>query len=99
MITIAFEPDKVTNVAACTLRTHGPDKFWESAGIFHPVGAELFRKLTNGFAGQGVSQRLNKAIKRVRSINRNRQLHDETTCAWVELGNFYHTKEMIKTIA
>ena len=84
-------------VAIRTLRQFGPDAFWESAAVFHPIGSELFRKLTNGFAGQGESERLNKAVGRVRSINRNRQ-HHEVTCAWVELGNFYHTEEKSKKL-
>jgi hypothetical protein len=45
--------------------------FWETAARFHPVGAELFRKFLNGFAGQGESERMNKSVKASFSLKRN----------------------------
>ena len=34
---------------------------------------ELFRKLANGYCGQGASERLNKLVKKARNKLRNRQ--------------------------
>lgn len=52
---------------------------------------ELFRKLANGYCGQGASERLNKLVKKLRNKLRNRQQH-ETTQAYLKLDS--HFKRM-----
>ena len=52
----------------------------------------LFRKLINGYAGQGASERLNKLVKKIRNKLRNRQSH-QTTVAWLKLDSYYKLRE------
>ncbi len=47
-----------------------------------------FKKLLNGYAGQGESERLNKQVKSIRSTERNRQCH-EVTEAYLTVKNNY----------
>lgn len=73
----------------------GADEFWRQAQSYKLPGAELFRKLVNGFAGQGEAERMNKSVKHTRTIKRNRQSH-VITSALVELKTFFrmeHEKE------
>ena len=64
------------------------ETFWKTFAIMQPVGSELFRKLCNGYAGQGESERMNKQVKKFRTTLRNRQSH-EVTSAYMELDTFY----------
>ena len=63
--------------------------------MFHPCGAELFRKFVNGYAGQGESERMNKSVKATRSIKRNRQSH-QVTAAYVELKKWFRKSACLK---
>jgi hypothetical protein len=58
------------------------------AGHIQPEGSELFRKLCNGYAGQGESERMNKQVKKFRTTVRNRQAH-VVTIANMELDTVY----------
>ena len=64
------------------------DNFWKLAAHLHPVGSELFRKLCNGYAGQGESERMNKQVKKFRTTVRNKQTHPVTS-AYMELDTIY----------
>lgn len=64
------------------------ETFWKTTAIMQPVGAELSRKLCNGYAGQGESERMNKQVKKFRTTVRNRQSH-EVTSAYMELDTLY----------
>ena len=64
------------------------ENFWKTTAIMQPVGSELFRKLCNGYAGQGESERMNKQMKKFRTTLRNRQSH-EVTSAYMELDTLY----------
>lgn len=60
------------------------ETFWKTTAIMQPVGSELFRKLCNGYAGQGESERMNKQVKKFRTTVRDRLSH-EVTSAYMEL--------------
>ena len=64
------------------------DKFWKVSTLFATEGSELFRKLVNGYAGQGESERMNKMVKKFRTTNRNRQSH-AVTSSYMELDMIY----------
>ena len=69
--------------------TRSPDAFWSAVVFELPTGIAgplLFRKLVNGYAGQGESERMNKAVKKHRNTNRNRQQH-EVTAAYLEIDS------------
>ena len=75
------------------------DNFWSIAFLHldSPV-CVFFRKLINGFCGQGESERLNKLVKSVRTKVRNRQAH-KTTQAFLKLSSYYtnmNRKENLK---
>lgn len=56
------------------------------------IGTELFRKLVNGYCGQGESERMNKQAKFYRTTLRNRQSHTVTQ-AYMELNSTYKMME------
>ena len=56
--------------------------------MVEPVGCEVFRKLVNGYSGQGESERMNKQVKKFRTTTRNRQSH-LVTSAYMELDSIY----------
>ena len=64
------------------------DNFWKLAAHLQPEGSELFRKLCNGYSGQGESERMNKQVKKFRTTVRNRQTH-QVTSAYMELDTVY----------
>jgi hypothetical protein len=64
------------------------DGFWARASLSDKVGSELFRKLVNGYCGQGESERVNKQVKKHRTTVRNRQSH-EVTASLMELDATY----------
>lgn len=64
------------------------ENFWKIAAVIRPEGAELFRKLCNGYAGQGESERMNKNVKKFRTTDRNRQSHDVMK-SFMELDSIY----------
>ena len=64
------------------------DNFWKVSNFFATEGSELFRKLVNGYAGQGESERMNKMVKNFRTTNRNRQSHAVTN-SYMELDMIY----------
>jgi hypothetical protein len=64
------------------------DEFWARASLSDRVGSELFRKLVNGYCGQGESERMNKQVKKHRTTVRNRQSH-EVTASLMELDTTY----------
>ena len=55
-------------------RTGTADEFWVRAPLADKTGTELFRKLVNGYCGQGESERMNKQVKEHRTTVRNRQI-------------------------
>ena len=55
--------------------------------------SELFRKLLNGYCGQGAFERLNKLVKKTRNKLRNRQQRETTQAYLVRLDSHY--KRMI----
>ena len=59
-------------------KNHAPENFWKVEDTYELVGVELFRKLCNGYAGQGESERTNKNVKKFRTTDRNRQIQDVT---------------------
>ena len=71
-----------------------PDAFYSmmSALTDDLVGVELFRKLVNGYSGQGESERMNKQVKKFRTTTRNRQSH-AVTSAYMELDTTYRMVE------
>ena len=66
------------------------DDFWKVASNVSEddTGIDLFRKLVNGYSGQGESERMNKQVKKFRTTNRNRQTY-ATTSAYMELDTTY----------
>ena len=64
------------------------DEFWSRASLADKVGSELFRKLVNGYCGQGESERMNKQVKKHRTTVRNRQSH-VVTASYMELDTIY----------
>ena len=71
----------------------GIDRFWQMAGIHRVDGScEFFRKMVNGFCGQGESERMNKKVKKIRNKLRNRQSH-EITSAQLILDSHYRREE------
>ena len=58
------------------------DDFWSISCAFDPIGCELFRKLVNGYSGQGESERMNKQVKKFRTTTRNRQTHESPQHIW-----------------
>jgi len=73
-------------------------KFWEVAQTYYDSkdgDCELFRKLYYGYCGQGESERLNKEVKYIRSINRNRQSH-AITQAYLELKSLYKHQDKMQ---
>jgi hypothetical protein len=79
-----FGSDKADHLA----KKDTSDSFWKIAGHIQPKGSELFRKLCNGYAGQGESERMNKQVKKFRTTLRNRQAH-VVTIAYMELDTVY----------
>lgn len=69
-------------------RNNTADDFWSLAVMVEPVGCEVFRKLVNGYSGQGESERMNKQVKKFRTTTRNRQSH-LVTSAYMELDSIY----------
>ena len=67
-----------------------PNDFWKVASNVSEddTGIDLFRKLVNGYSGQGESERMNKQVKKFRTTNRNRQTHSITS-AYMELDTTY----------
>ena len=67
-----------------------PDDYWKVASNVSEddTGIDLFRKLVNGYSGQGESERTNKQVKKFRTTNRNRQTH-VITSAYMELDTTY----------
>ena len=77
--------------------TRSPDEFWKEVSRRSPSpGSELFRKLCNGFAGQGESDRMNKTVTKIRTTNRNRQNHDVTK-AFMQLDSTFKMIEKRKS--
>ena len=75
--------------AASAAANKGIDYFWQIASTMRgEKTCELFRKLANGYCGQGASERLNKLVKKTRNKLRNRQQH-ETTQAYLRLDSHY----------
>ena len=74
-----------------------PDDFYKVACSVSDdlVGLELFRKLINGYSGQGESERMNKQVKKHRTTIRNPQQHD-CTAALMELETTYRMIESRK---
>ena len=64
------------------------DNFWKVSKLAFTEGSELFKKLVNGYAGQGESERMNKMVKKFRSTERNRQTHIVTS-SYMELDIIY----------
>lgn len=64
------------------------DHFWCMCYGIESVGCEVFRLVINRFCGQGESERMNKHVKKFRSVTRNRQEH-ATTGAYMELDTIY----------
>ena len=64
------------------------DNFWKVSTLVVSEGSELFRKLVNGYAGQGESERMNKMVKKFRTTLRNRQTH-AVTSSYMELDMIY----------
>ena len=56
-------------------RTGTADDFWAWTSLADKTGTELFRKLVNGYSGQGESEQMNKQVKKHRTTVRNRQSH------------------------
>lgn len=76
-------------------KTGTADEFWARASLANKTGTELFRKLVNGYCGQGESERMNKQVKKHRTTVRNRQTH-AITASYMELDTTYkmiHLKE------
>ena len=71
-------------------KTLPPDDFFKVACAVSDdlVGLELFRKLANGYSGQGESERMNKQVKKFRTTTRNKQTH-AVTSAYMELDTTY----------
>ena len=59
------------------------DGFWHIFYAVDPIGYELFKKLVNGYSGQGESERMKKQVKKFRTTTRNRQSH-AVTSAYME---------------
>ena len=77
----------------------GADHFWHVAGSRRGEKAcELFRKLCNGYCGQGAAERMNKLVKKIRNKLRNRQTHDVTQ-AWLFLASYYKRKHEFRNEA
>ena len=70
--------------------TSTPDDFYIIACSLSDevVGLELYRKLINGYSGQGESERMNKQVKKHRTTVRNQQ-HHAATSALMELESTY----------
>ena len=65
------------------------DVFWSVASsMADSTGCELFRKLVNGYSGQGESERMNKQVKKFRTTTRNRQTQ-AITASYMELDTTY----------
>ena len=69
-------------------KTGTADEFWARASLADRTGPELFRKLVNGYCGQGESERMNKQVKKHRTTVRNRQSH-QVTASFMELDTTY----------
>ena len=54
---------------------------------------ELFRKIANGYCGQGASERLKNTVEKTRNKLRNRQQRETTQAYLVRLDSHY--KRMI----
>lgn len=66
-----------------------PDTFWSVASnMENSIGCDLFRKLVNGYSGQGESERMNKQVKKFRTTNRNRRTQIITS-SYMELDTTY----------
>ena len=74
--------------------TSNPDDFYIIACSLSDevVGLELYRRLINGYSGQGESERMNKQVKKHRTTFRNQQ-HHASTSALMELES---THKMIE---
>jgi hypothetical protein len=70
-------------------KNRSADDFWAITSAVDPTGCELFRKLVNGYSGQGESERMNKQVKKFRTTSRNRQTH-AVTSAYMELDLTYN---------
>ena len=64
------------------------DNFKKVSTLAVTEGSKLFRKLVNGYAGQGESERMDKMIKKFRTTVRNRQTHIATS-SYMELNMLY----------
>jgi hypothetical protein len=73
-----------------------PEGYWKHACLKRPVGSQLFRKLVNGFPGQGAIERENKEIKQHRTTIRNRQTH-KVTNSYLELNSTYRIMRQRKS--
>ena len=65
-------------------KTGTADEFWARASLADRAGPEQFRKLVNGYCGQGESERMNKQVKKHLTTVRNRQSH-QVTATFMEL--------------
>jgi hypothetical protein len=72
--------------------TESANDFWKLSTLFATEGSELFRKLVDGYAGQGESERKNKMVKNSRPTDRNRESHIVTS-SYME---FYILYKMIQ---
>jgi hypothetical protein len=85
-----------SDTAVAAVRDDDIDKFWKLASNHYPPNStELFRKLCNGYCGQGASERLNKLVKKVRNKLRNRQSH-VTTQAHCLLDSYYKQDQLFQ---
>ena len=55
------------------------ENFWKITALHRAEGSDLFRKLVDGYAGQGESERMNKHVKKFSYGERVRQTHAVTS--------------------
>ena len=69
-----------------------PGQFWIIVeNIVGKAWCELFIKLCFGYCGQEAAERLNKQVKQIRTISRNRQSH-ALTSRLLELKHYYQIR-------
>jgi hypothetical protein len=78
-------------VKVMTGKSYLAEEFWSQAQYntddYQSCG--LFRKLCNGFSGQGEAERMNKTVKNIRTAERNKQSH-LVTAAYSEIKQTLH---------